>query len=250
MTRPVLDIAREAAHIVGLRAPTTLRGAQEPTDQALLALLHQAGPQLAGITGPFYESWPGLTKQSEIITVPNQTDYLLPLDFVTMIESTVWDQTTTWPAAGPLTPREWQAVTYGLVGAGTLTPLYRVRIANDGSGQRVFSIHPTPTDVAHLPFEYRSRYWIRPDTSHEANSDTINYDTDIPIFPAHLLILDLVWRWRKSRGLPFAADLGDFEHERDRLFGEIAGYQRIRLTGPRTRVPTLRIPETGYGPSE
>lgn len=249
MTRPVLQIAADVAHIVGIRAPSTLQGVSERSDQALLALLNQSGPQLAGMSGPFFESWPGLVKRATITTVAGLAEYPLPQDFVSLIEDTMWDASTTWPAAGPLTPREWQSVTLGLTGSGTLTPLYRLSAALDAQGRQVIALHPTPAELRHLPYEYRSSAWLRADPTTPPARALVQQDSDIPVFPAHLMVLDLVWRWRKARGLPFAADLADYELERDRQFAEVVGYQRIRLNSPRSRIPTLRIPETGYGPS-
>ena len=48
----------------------------------------------------------------------------------------------------------------------------------------------------------------------------VSEDGHIPVFPAHLVELDLEWRVRKSQGLNYRTDIAEFEMERDRLFAQ------------------------------
>lgn len=56
---------------------------------------------------------------------------------------------------------------------------------------------------------YLSRNWIVPDAG--APAAAFGADDDTVVFPEHLLVKNMVWRWKRQKGLPFEDPLAEFE---------------------------------------
>ncbi|WP_144049191.1 hypothetical protein [Liberibacter crescens] len=60
-----------------------------------------------------------------------------------------------------------------------------------------------------VTFFYISYHWIL--GSDGKNKAMISLDDDVPVFPEHLLVKNVLWRWRRSQGLVFQDELQEFE---------------------------------------
>ena len=78
--------------------------------------------------------------------------------------------------------------------------------------------------------------------------DRLTADGDEPLFDDTLMEYGLIWQFKETKGLPFAADLAKFEARRDSLFGQDTG-DRILTIGRKRRheLYPLNIPDTGFG---
>ena len=231
MSDTALQIAQNVAAANGTRSPTTLFGATDPLSRRMLSLLNLAGRTLSNKRGPFDNTWDFLVREHRFTTVAGQQDYALPQGFKDIVTDTLWDQTSNWPARGPLTPQQYQQLKGGLVDTVSIVPYYRLVL--DESGTRInFRLDPVPgDDNTELVYEYVSRNWVRDSEASPLSRDTVGANNHIPAYPSELLQLDLTWRLRKVSGLAYAADIAEFELQRDTLFAQSAGKHVIQTAG-------------------
>ena len=221
-----------------LARPTPLRG-------RCGRLLNRAGRNLAQRRNAFGAGWTVLTREYVFSTVDGQDEYPLPADYIDLIDGTVWNRDTFREGRGVLTPQEWQELRSGLVGTISIAPYYRIRRSSDGSG-RSFWLDPVPSRADELVIEYLSDSWVRSADGTEFRN-VFTADTDTSVYDDDLLEMDLVWRLKQARGLPFAAELGEYEMERDRRIGQDAGLRTLRIARSSVRSWRWNIPESGYG---
>ena len=221
-----LTIASNVAANIGIEAPGFLQKNPDTLARSMLSLLNRSGSNLASKRGAFGESWNELTRRAHITTTPGQSEYALPQGLVNIIADTVWDRTTLYPTPGPITPQMWQRLKGSVIQQAYITPRYRISFSGN---QQVMLLDPTPEDVEEIHFEFVSRLWVRENGSNQITKDAITRDDDEPVFPSQLLELDLEWRMKDARGLAYAAQLAEFEIERDRLFALSGSMRTIQM---------------------
>ena len=245
-TDSALTIAAEVAAGIGFRSPATLVGQTDQNARLILSSMNRGGRSLARRRGPFGQSWPELTREWTIRTVRNQEWYALPADFVNLINSTAWDRDREWRALGPLSPQEWQQLKGDRIDTIGLTKRFRINY-DPNTHLRALQIDPTPAASGEeVVLEYVSSYWLRAGVGRPLTGAKVTADSDIPIFPSDILELDTIWRVKKSQGLDYGADLGEFEAERDKAFAQLAGLEDIDLSGGSGTDPydVLNTPES------
>ena len=240
-----LTIAREVASVVGMKDISSLVGNNEPHARSMLTLLNRGGRILAQKRGPSGQGWVVLTREFVFTTQAGEDEYQLPEDYQELVDGTIWDRNSYREARGPLSPREWQSIKSGLIETTSITPNFRLRRSRQGTG-RSFFIDPVPSSSETLVIEYTSNHWLTNSTGDTFRSKIVA-DTDEPLFDDDLVTLDLEWRFKQSRGLSFAAELAEFEIERDRRFGKDPGPRKIYLGQGRRLSFRDQVPETGYG---
>ena len=245
MANDVLTIAQNASSIIGLESFSGLVNNSSPTPRAMLVLLNRGGQNLTRLRNTWGAGWTVLTREHEFTTVADQAEYVLPEDFEALIDRTVWDRSTYREARGVLSPFQWQEVRSGLIESTALTPRYRLRRNSGGTGRSIW-LDPTPAGGDEIVLEYASKNWLVDADGSEFKAK-ITADTDEPLFDDDLVEQDLVWRYKQSRGLTFAAELAEFELERDRRIAEDAGARSIRVGGGRHLIRYPNVPEFGFG---
>ena len=236
-----------SAAMIGFGVPSTLNVSNDPTAPLMLALLNRSGRVLAAKRGPFGESWPELVREYIIHTVAGVRDYALPQDFANLITESVWDRSTYREAPGPLTPQEYQRLQGGLLDTVALTPRYRIALNEDTSTVGL-AFDPIPSGAEEIAFEYISTSWARESASSPIALNRLTRDSHLPVFPDHLMELDLEWRVRKAQGLNYRSDIAEFEMERDRLFSQKIGLRDVYMAPQHEDI--LRdgnVPESGFG---
>ena len=242
-----LHIAQRVASMIGFEQPSTLHSTSESNAPLMLALLNRSGQVLASKRGPFGESWPELVKEYIITTTAGVRDYALPQDFANLITESVWDRSTYREAPGPLTPQEYQRLQGGLLDTVALTPRYRLSL-NEDTGTVRLKFDPIPSGAEQIAFEYISTSWARESAGSPIALRRLTEDTHLPVFPEHLMELDLEWRVRKSQGLSYRTDIAEFEMERERVFSQKVGLRDVYMAPNYEDI--LRdgnVPESGFG---
>ena len=240
----VLQIAQDASDVIGIERPTSIASGTGTVDRAFRALINQGGRNLAQVRNAWGEGWTVLTREHTFTTVEDQEEYAFPDDFQALLEDTVWDRTSYYAARGPLNPQEWQLAKSGLVDSVTITPRYRIRRNSANTGHSLW-LDPVPGGAEDLVLEYVSKAWLR-NTNGEV-LESIAADSDVPLFDADLMYMDAVWRFKQSRGLPFAGDLGEFEMQRDTRLARDAGPRAVTVARRRRRFRYPNVPEGGFG---
>lgn len=130
---------------------------------------------------------------------PHKTGAIAP-GFRSIVPETFWETTSRIPVMGPLSPTEWGRVTT----FGVQPTRFSYKVTNN-----LLWIYPYSA-TARFTFQYYSRftvYQVPPNQrAQEAQSTVFTQDTDCSLFPDRIILQDLRWRWRSTKGLPYAED--------------------------------------------
>lgn len=229
----MLSIIQNVADAVGIDRPSSVIGSTNKSSTQMFALLNMSGKMLSRRF-----AWQRLIAEHTFDTVSGTASYALPSDYDRHIDDTAWDRSNYWATRGSITPQEWQARKSGIVSTG-VQRRFRVK------GNLVY-IDPTPTSADTLVYEYISTDWTT-DSVGANPSDKYNADSDLTLFPEYLLELDLLWRFKKAKGLDYGEEFRDFETQ----FAIEKQADKPSYTlkmGGGSKVVQANIPETGFGP--
>lgn len=134
-----------------------------------------------------------LTGLGSPVVAPNGFSYMLP--------QTLWDRTNKLPLVGPLDSMDWQAMKAWVING----PRYQFRLRRNK-----FLVNPVPTAGWTWAFEFISQNSIS-NTGGTSWYKRFAADSDIILLPDQIVQLDLRWRWKKEKGLPYAQDFEDCE---------------------------------------
>jgi hypothetical protein len=94
-------------------------------------------------------------------------------------------------------------------------------------------IMPAPAAAETISFYYLSNLLVT--ASGGATKALFDQDTDTFRLPERLLTLDLVWRWRRQKGLDYAEDMRNFEIAFAEESGREKGSRMLAVGRPRSR---------------
>lgn len=212
----LLSICQDAASQLGLRQPSTIVGSTDLTAQILFRFANQGGKELAR-----YHDWQALTVEALVTATASvvQAGALSPADFDRMIyNAEIWNRTDNLRYTGPTPQRIWQQLQTGV--AGGVVGWWRIK----GSELNLF---PAPVAGKIIAFEYVSKRWAR--SSGGTAQAKYMADTDITVLDEDLITLELVWRFRHSRGFAqYAEDMATCEREKEKAASRDRGTGRIR----------------------
>ena len=242
----LLTIVQNAADIIGVDRPASVVSNADPQLRTMHALLNRAGRNLVKLRNTWGGGWSVLEREHIFTTVGGQAEYDLPFDFGELIADTVWDRSNFFEARGPLSPQLWQQVKSGLLASAALRKRYRIKRSSTGMIKKFF-IDPTPqASGEELVIEYLSERWVRDQAGSELRTG-FEADDDIALLDEDLLEMDLIWRFKQAKGLSYAAEIAEFEMERDKRMANDGGTTKINLTPRRFHLPRGNVPETGFG---
>lgn len=228
----LLSIVQNVANTVGVDEPSSVFGSTNNTSIQMLAIANRSGKMLAR-----RHPWQRLQKEHTFSTVASTETYSLPSDYDRHIDNTAWDRTNYRLMRGSLSPQEWQQRKSGIVSTGIN---YRFRVRGN-----LFYLDPIPSSVDSMVFDYISDQWTT-DSGGANPSNEWNADTDLTIFPEYLLELDLLWRFKKEKGLEYAEDFRDFETQFEIEKAADTPNYTIDM-GYKPRIIPANVPEAGFG---
>jgi len=221
---------------LGLNTPASYVGNTDTTTAQILNLLTSAGQDLCMMT-----DWQYLHKEWTQVLAPAVTDYDLPDDWNSFVDSTMWNQASSLPVIGPLTPQVWRLLKARFAGGATISLQYRI------TGNQ-FILFQAPSAADTLMADYYSRGWI-------LQADLITYrdnpaaDSDVLLFDTRIMIPLVKLRWRAGKGFDTFNDVQDFNDAWDLVVGRDTPAPTLSI-GPRSIYPYLgygNMPDTGYG---
>ena len=238
-TLSVLELVQAATDELSLSQPTTAIGNTNSNEaQKLLRHLTRAIKVMARRF-----DWQNLRREHTFTTLAtaSQGSLAIPSDFLRMVERSVWNRTTTFRVQGPLTPEEYQARLAAV--AGGVTDSFILR-------QNTFLLSPTPASGETIAYEYISKN-VGTDTAGTTELSTFTLDTDLPYLDEELLILHLVWRYRKAEGQDYSEEFREAELMFQDMLKMDGSRRRLDMSGDRhsfePKAP--RTPDTLLGVS-
>lgn len=196
----LLEIIHTQCLRTALPVPASVVGSLDIQILQMQALLEEGGESLAS-----RGQWESLTNEASWVTTATESQgpvtTLASNGFNYLLPETLWDRTEMLPLLGPVRGKDWQALK-AIVVTG---PRYSFRIRKG-----LFVTTPAPPAGHTWVFEYISKNWILdPDgTTYKA---AFTDDDDEILFPANIVKLDLRWRWKKEKGLTYAAEFDETE---------------------------------------
>ena len=243
----LLTIVECASDIIGVPRPTAVITSTDQTVRTMFALLNREGQNLAKLRNTWGGGWTVLEKEHTFTTTATIDEYAFPADFGEITFDTVWDRTNFFEMRGSLSPQQWQIARSGLVASPALRLRYRIKRTAGSGADRKFFIDPVPTTTGDtLVFEYLTKQWVA-DTSETTFRTKFEADDDIGLLDEDLLEMGLVWRFKQAKGFGFAAEVAEYEVERDRRIGNDPGATKIFIARRRFRLPPANVPQTGFG---
>jgi hypothetical protein len=220
-----------------LPIPVGVMGSTETQVIQLRSLLEEEGEDLAS-----RGDWEGLVVEQSLTTIAAEDQgaitALAASGFRHIKNHTLWDRSRRLPVAGPMNPRQWQAMK-AVVANG---PYYRYRIR---SGHLL--VNPIPPAGAPWYFEYVTNQWIL-DTDGVTTKQYFTADTDTIRLPETLLLMGLRWRWKKEKGLEYAEDLRTYEAQVNDALSRDGGKPTLcmDMASPQSAHPGIFVPSGSW----
>lgn len=170
--------------------------------------------------------------------------YTMPTDIDHLIPQTFWDRSFRWQLLGPLSPQEWQVLKSGISPTG---PRRRFRIMGGN-----FIIDPVPSDTNQLVYEYYSVNWCQsnPTAGSPVGQRAWAKDTDTYLLDDDTMVLGIIWRFRRAKGLDYETEKAEWDACVDRVLARQAGSRTLPLNATAAGVHLLNntnVPDTGFG---
>lgn len=232
----LLTICQDAAEEVGFDAPSTIIGNTDPTAIRLLRLAHRTGSVIAK------KNWDLLIKEYTFNTSASEPQYDLPSDYRSMVNRTMYNQTTDQPLF-KISPDGWAYEK--TMSTGAYEDRFRL-FGNDTSPSigRRFTIHPTPTAVETIYYQYYSENWLT-DSGGTTERSAFVTDNDLVIFDEEMFTMGVIWRLLKSLGQPYLEERTEYDRQMEICMAQDGVTENLHADG---NYPALsNIPETGFG---
>lgn len=194
----LLTLINNAQDTLTLPRSTVVVSSTDQAVRTLLALANQEGRELMR-----RYNWQALVTENTFTSLAQASQTgAIPTAFDRFINNSMFNRTRKRRVTGPLGPEEWQA--QQALTASLLTDAFRIR------GSAIL-ITPTPPAGDTYAYEYVSKNWCQ--TSGGTGQAAWEADTDTGVLDENLMLLGLIWRWRKARGFDYAEEFNTYEKE-------------------------------------
>ena len=231
----MLTIIQGAQRRLGLAVASTVAGNSDDTATQMLALLNQAGEEMAEVYG-----WQALLTEATFTTLAAElqgdVETIAP-GFKYILNQTIWNRSLRRPIFGALNAEEWQL----LKASSVQGPFQQYRIRNDE-----LLLIPAPPAGQTCAFEYATRYWAT-DSTGVTGKEAFTVDSDISKLSEPLLTLSLVWRFKQSQGLDFATELQMYENRLTDAMARDGGKPVLDMNGRiQVLMPGVMVPQGSW----
>lgn len=212
----LLDIVKDAMELCEQPSPSTVFLNNDATVRQFKTLSQVEGDELSRA-----HDWRDLKVSATMAGDGTSTDFVLPSDFDRFHPGITWwrNNTPDWPLIGPVTDEQWLA--QKAAGIQANPPIWRFF-------GPLIEFYPAPPVGESYSTEYRSSFWVASaDRSKRRNRWAA--DTDISILPERIMVLGIIWRWKKSKGFDYAEDFRSYELAKARAGLSDGGRPVIRL---------------------
>lgn len=234
----VLQIVRSACGRLGLPQPTILIGNDDPMVVQFMEFLYEVIEDLVDrgawqiCTIPATFTTTAVEKQGALAT-------LFPAAYRSLVNGTMYNQTTRLPVEGPISEVEWEA--YKALPTGRIFPRYRI------FGDSLY-MQPAPAAGQTVGVEYRSEYLLTTLVGTVATpTAVIVTDSDNFTLSKAIAIRGLLWKWNSRKGLSYAEDFSQYEILVANALGRDGGKPTLNLGGcSNERTPGILVPSGNW----
>lgn len=191
----LLTIVQSVSEEIGLGTPGNVASSQDPQVKQLRRLLNRAGK---GLADRF--PWQALTLEGTFTTVATALQVALSsidANIGWIVNDTIFNRTQRRAVYGPLSLTQYQ-VQQAMVQTGP----FNQYIIQGGS----IYFNPVPTAGDSCYFQYVTRAWV------SGGKTEYTSDTDEALLDEGLLESELLWRWKRAKGLPWQSDYEESEN--------------------------------------
>lgn len=194
----LLTTINDVQRLCSLAVTATIVADGQEEQNILFALARTAAKSIAR-----RHEWPQLKEEHTFTATTGATLQTngKPSDFDRLVDDAFWNRTTNRKLAGVTTSPEWQALN-GLPVNTLIDQLYMLR-------RNGLHIWPAPGAADSMFYEYIVNTPVQDTLS--AYKTNFTADTDTFVLSEELLKLELVWRWKKTKGLDYSEDMRDAE---------------------------------------
>ena len=234
----LLTICEDAADEIGIPQPATIINNSDPSVLQLLRSANRAGKNLAK------KSWEILKKEGSFTSAAAESQGLMTTiasDFGRFSNDTLYNRTTKFKIFGPITDTQWQRLKAST--ASGIRSYFRIR-----SGK--LNVHPQMSATQSCFFEYYSKNWVDSGTGATpavADAAVFNNDANTVVFDEELRTMGIVWRFLKSKGLPYTDQQAEYEQALKDMLTQDGAKGIINMTGGVYEGWPANVPELGYG---
>lgn len=220
---------------LGLLAPTSVAGSQDPTVKQMWQLASDSGQWLCS-----EHEWQVLNREHVISTSPGVSTYALPTDWNGYVTDAQWNRTSRLPALGSLSEQEWQMLKARNIAGSTFTLMFKI-------SQDVVEFYSVPTTVQTIVLPYKSRGWVR--KINNTRVDVLSADDDVVLFDSLLFKLKLKLAWLAEKKFDTTRAQIEFDDylttckERDSPARTLS----LGASGEYPYLGYVNIPDTRYG---
>ncbi len=217
----LLTIVQDAAVLCNLPAPSSVINSSDPNVPLLLRSANQEGNELSR-----RHDWAQLLADFTFTSVATEKQTALPVTYDRLASyPELWNRSLGLPYSGPTSPRTWGTIK-GLAVTSSSPGWWRLTYSNTVPFGPTIEITPAPTAGQTLALYFVHKLWCH-DTSFGGQDEWLS-DTDEAYIPERLIILGIVWRYKKSKGLDYAEDMSTYEREVERACSRDKGAGVIR----------------------
>lgn len=189
---PAGDICKEALALQGLPVPNSI--ATNTTNVTARQVWVQLRTQGRRLAKPMHtHRWQVLSRTWEFDTVPGQTLYNLPGDFLGFEDMTAWNTTSRLPLIGPANGPQWQTMNARGLGSTTISITYR-------TVQDKLELYGAPSSAQHLSIMYTSRGWVDLIGTPGVFADAPTEDGDIVMLDPEMMVAAVQYGFMVAKG--------------------------------------------------
>jgi hypothetical protein len=231
----LLTICQDAAKIIGITAPSVVTSSTDTSVIQLEAVTNQEGRAQVQ-----RYKWEVLIQEGSHTTLAAESQgamTAIATDFGRFSNNTLWNRTTDRKYYGPITGSQWQRIK--AVVSGGITNYFRIR-----GGKLLMT--PTPTAGESVNFEYVSKNWVDTSGGSTANADKFTADSQTTVLEEELIVLGVVWRFLKLKGLPYDVQFLEYQNRMMEYSGQDGAKPILHMAGPSRAILALNEPEGNY----